>query len=211
MIVIIDNTRNQKIKMFFPKLISYLDNNNIDYSVIDGNMNGLNELKKIIKNKRVVVRGIIMSGSPIMLNEDSNVDDYICNLYCLKNLTNIPVLGICFGCQLINIYFGGTLYDMSEVKCVKMHIESTKINDADNKDVIWNSLNGTNAQFCCRYLPNCVPTKHFSIVMYVNENDIRLPCVIQHKKKNIVGVMFHPEALKKTYKVIERFLSICIN
>jgi anthranilate/para-aminobenzoate synthase component II len=200
MIVVIDNTRNQKVQMFFPKLIKYLNKNDIDHCIIEGDINGLNELKKILKKKNVIVSGIILSGSPIMLNESSNVEDYICNLYCLKNLINIPILGICFGCQLINVYFGGNLYDLHEVKCLKMHIEP---NDKNNE--MWNSLNG-NAQFCCRYLPQCVPNKHLNTLMYVNEKGLKLPCVIQHKKRNIIGVMFHPEALKKTHKVLDHFI-----
>lgn len=208
MIVVIDNTRNQKVKMFFPKLTSYLDSKNIKHCIIEGNINGLNDLKKILKNRKIRINGIIMSGSPIMLNESSNVEDYICNLYCLKQLINIPILGICFGCQLINVFFGGTLYDMAEVKCVKMHIEP---NDVRNKkDELWNSLIG-NAQFCCRYLPEYVPNKHLNTLMYVNKGDRKLPCVIQHKKTNIIGVMFHPEALKKTHKVLDDFFEICTN
>jgi anthranilate/para-aminobenzoate synthase component II len=205
MIVVIDNTRNQKVKMFFPKLINYLNKHNINHCVIQGNINGLDELKKTLKNKKVVIKGIIMSGSPIMLNESSNVEDYICNLYCLKNLSDIPILGICFGCQLINVYFGGSLYDMSEVKCIKMHIETTDINDK-----FWNSLNG-NAQFCCRYLPECVSNKHLNTLMYVNEDNIKLPCVIQHNKRIVIGVMFHPEALKRTHKILDNFVNICTN
>lgn len=198
MIIVIDNTRNQKIKMFFPKLIQYLQDKDIEYNVIEGDLRGLNKLKGILNKKQKTVNGIIMSGSPIMLDESSNVEDYICNLYCLKHL-NIPILGICFGCQLINVYFGGNLYDMSEVKCIKMKIESK-----DNNEM-WSSLTG-NAQFCCRYLPKCVPNKQLNILMYVNENNMKFPCVIQHKTRHIIGIMFHPEALKKTNKVLDYFL-----
>lgn len=199
MIVVIDNTRNQKVKMFFPKLIKYLNKNDIDHCIIEGDTKGLNELKKILNNKKITLDGIIMSGSPIMLNEASNVEDYICNLYCLKNLVDIPILGICFGCQLINVYFGGNLYDMSEVKCIKMHIKP------NNDTYLWNSLTG-NAQFCCRYLPQCVHNKHLNTVMNVDYNNKHLPCVIQHKTRNIIGVMFHPEALKTTHKVLDYFI-----
>lgn len=192
--------------MFFPKLVKYLHNNNIKHIILDGNVNGLNKLKKLINNDAFSITGIILSGSPIMLNDSSNVEDYICNLYCLKHLSHIPILGICFGCQLINLYFGGNLYDMSEVKCSQMHIETHNVNNKINK--IWNLMTG-NAQFCCRYLPKRVPHKHLTIFMYVKENNIKLPCVIQHNEKNITGVMFHPEAIKKTNLVLDEFIRVC--
>ena len=202
MIVVIDNTRNQKVKMFYPKLINFLESKRTSYTVINGDVNGLSELKKLLHKKHDTIRGIILSGSPIMLNETSNVEDYICNLYCLKHLIHIPILGICFGCQLINMYFGGTLHDMLEVKCIKMDIEGS-----DDK---WQFLNGK-AQFCCRYVPKCVPVKHLETLMVVKINDenMILRCVIQHKKKNILGVMFHPEALKRTHKILHEFIDNC--
>lgn len=200
MIVVIDNTRNQKVKMFYPKLIKFLDTSKISYVVVNGDIDGLNELKKLLHRKNDKIKGIILSGSPIMLNENSNIDDYICNLYCLKHLHHIPILGICFGCQIINMFFGGTLYDMQEVKCVKMNIEGT--------DEKWRSLDGK-AQFCCRYLPRCVPMKELRTLMYTSYDSMKLPSVIQHKKYNIIGVMFHPEALKKTHKVLFDFIENC--
>lgn len=202
MIVVVDNTRNQKVKMYFPKLIKYLDTHTTEYVIINGDINGLHDLKKLVTKEEDAIKGIILSGGPIMLNESSNIDDYVCNLYCLKHMTNIPILGICFGCQLINMVFGGSLYDMLEVKCVKMNIEG------DN--VEWHHLNGK-AQFCCRYLPNCVPTKYLETMMYATTpiNNMILPCVIKHKKKDITGVMFHPEALHRTHRVLHDFLNKC--
>lgn len=204
MIVVIDNTKNQKVKMFFPKLIKYLNDNNIKHCIVEGNTSGMNELKNIVNNRKINLDGVIMSGSPIMLDELSNVEEYVCNLYCLKHLTNIPILGICFGCQLINVFFGGTLHDMSEVKCTKMHVVSM-----DNNE-LWSSINGT-AQFCCRYLPKYIPNKQMNSLMYVNYDNMKLPCVMQHKTRKIIGVMFHPEALKRTHKVLDYFIKITSN
>jgi anthranilate/para-aminobenzoate synthase component II len=200
MIVVVDNTRNQKVKMYFPKLIKFLDDNKTSYVIVNGDIDGLKDMKKLLNKKQDAIDGIILSGGPIMLDETSNIDDYICNLYCLKHLINIPILGICFGCQLINMVYGGNLYDMLEVQCTKLNIEGT--------DDVWRSLDGK-AKFCCRYLPNCVPSKHLETLMYVTTpmNDKKLPCVIKHKKKNITGVMFHPEALHKTKKVLYDFLN----
>jgi anthranilate/para-aminobenzoate synthase component II len=207
MLIIIDNTQKQRKKMFLPKLIDILNKSKNNYKIVPGDTSGLEDFKKIVMNKNNNVKGIIFSGSPIMLNENSNVEDYVCNLYCLKNYDNIPILGICFGCQLINVFFGGNLYDIKEVYCKQMKVFS--VNNED-KYQYWSKING-NVKFCCRYLPNYVSTKHLDTLMKVQVDDSKLifPCVIKHKNKDITGVMFHPEALIKTHQVINDFIIRC--
>jgi anthranilate/para-aminobenzoate synthase component II len=200
MIVVIDNTQKQKAKMFLPKLLEYLDNSKIAYSIIKGDTTGLINLKNIPLD---TIDGVIMSGSPIMLNEKSIVDEFICNLYCLKYFKDTPILGICFGCQLINMYFGGSLYDMGSLHCETYHVQSNAFESI--------TKSGLNAKFCCRYIPDCVPSKVFEVLMLVDireKNSYRqFPCLIKHKKRLVTGVMFHPEALKKTYFILDEFLS----
>lgn len=208
MIVVIDNTRNQKVKMFLPKLINYLRKNNIVHTVVDGDVDGLKKLKTLLQDKQKVVSGVILSGSPIMLNENSNIEDYICNIYCIKHLNNIPILGICFGCQIINVHFGGTLYDMQTVHCKRMHIHLPVINVKSTDKLVL--TNGT-AKFCCRYIPQCVSSKYFDTRMYVQleQPKMSLPCVITHRHRKLIGVMFHPEALQTTHYILDYFLALC--
>jgi anthranilate/para-aminobenzoate synthase component II len=201
MILIIDNTKTQKVKMYLPKLMKYFNEKNIQYTMIDGDITGLPLLEKCISDKNNPIKGIVLSGSPIMPYEHLKVEDYIVNLYCLKYLTHLPIIGICFGCQLMNIYFGGSLYDMKDVFCKK-----TKIQHTNTGQGIWKLLDGM-AQFCCRYLPDYVSNK-FNTMMTVQMESKTYSCVIKHKWKNLLGVMFHPEAMKKTHSVLDYFVSL---
>lgn len=201
MIVLIDNSINQTQKTYVPYIISYLDHHKISYTIVQGNIQGLQHLKQIAHK----VQGIIMSGSPLMLPSNPKPEQYICNVYCLKTLRHIPILGICFGCQLIHTFFGGSLYDLQRVHCRKF------FTTADSTATLpWFQHNGQKAQFCCKYLPDTKPIKTLRTHMFVTipSSDSPLPCVIQHKKRPILGVMFHPEAITETHWVLDYFLDL---
>ena len=44
-----------------------------------------------------------------------NVERLSLALYFLTNLRNVPILGICFGCQLINVVHWGTMSAMPRI------------------------------------------------------------------------------------------------
>jgi gamma-glutamyl-gamma-aminobutyrate hydrolase PuuD len=68
--------------------------------------------RKIEDLKGINVTGLILTGSPFRLtpgHDDKIKDKTIAfAIYCLLNY-NVPVLGICFGCQLLNVLHGGTV------------------------------------------------------------------------------------------------------
>jgi anthranilate/para-aminobenzoate synthase component II len=198
-IVLIDNSMKQRVKMFLPKLIEYLDSKSdkIKYKVVRGDVDGLQKLKEI--QGEMQIDGVIMSGSPLMPTEATDVKDYVCNLYCLKNMTKTPILGICFGCQLIHLFFGGKLLDLGHVTCKRMKVTKHNQDFLDIKE----------GKFCARYLPLDTPSKSLEVLMTVNI-DTSFPCVIKHRKRDVMGVMFHPEALKSTHKFLDAFIDRCI-
>ena len=61
------------------------------------------------------ITGIILSGSPMMLHKDT-ISNYNYNIFYMLNL-NVPILGICFGSQLLTIINGGTLKPINRFIC----------------------------------------------------------------------------------------------
>ena len=128
---------------------------------------------------------------------------------------NIPILGICRGCQVINVAFGGTLYQDLPSQCEGVHAHSL---NSDPKtpghyvDIVQDSLlasiYGETA---------CVNSLHHQAVKDVapdffvaaKAKDGVIEC-IQHKERFILGVQWHPEWLSrlddKALKIFEAFV-----
>lgn len=207
-IVLIDNSMKQRVKMFLPKLIEYLDSKSdkIKYKVVRGDVDGLQKVKEI--QGEMQIDGVIMSGSPLMPTKATDVENYVCNLYCLKHMTKTPILGICFGCQLIQLFFGGKLLDLGHITCKRMKVSKHNQRYQDFLDI-------KEGKFCARYLPLDTPSKSLEVLMTVSLDafdalETSFPCVIKHHKRDVMGVMFHPEALKSTHKVLDAFINRCI-
>lgn len=195
MIVVVDNTKNQKRKMFLPNLVRYLQKNEIDFIVFKGDMSGVYLMQEYIK-EGTKIQGIILSGSPMMLN-NSKSEQYALNTYCLDRLSHIPILGICFGCQLITSYFGGILTSLGSLHC-----EQYTVKPVNSRKPVFT------AQFCCTYMPWLLP-KTLKTMMTVSIDGHNYVCGFRHNKKNIYGLMFHPEKLASTHRFLDTFISKC--
>jgi GMP synthase (glutamine-hydrolysing) len=94
-----------------------------------------------------------------------------------------PVLGICAGMQVLVKVFGGILKKQQEIGVVEVKIKRGK------------EIFGFGSDFRAYTLHNLGvgKLKDFHI-LGKSQKDIH---IIQHKKKEIFGVMFHPEVLQK--------------
>lgn len=196
MIIVIDNTGEQKFKMFLPKLLHYLNDRKLEFKVVCGHKDGIPTLQQCLKDYKV--RGVILTGSPWMLDR-TDVVNYTTNLYCLRHLTSVPILGICFGCQVINQYLGGTLHDLGHVMCQTFEVRDIHGREREN--------NKHKAKFCCRFLPHRVG-KGLRELKHVNIGGSRYTCMFRHTRRPLWGMMFHPEALKKTHYLLDEFCKL---
>lgn len=128
--------------------------------------------------------GIILSGGPMSVyDEDSpQISNEIFSL-------NIPVLGICYGLQLICKNFEGTVEPAKNREYGKAYLEVISNNslfkNVNDKSIVWMSHGDyiTN-------LPN-----NFDVIAKTENSPI---CAIANEEKNIFGVQFHPEVVHST-------------
>jgi len=125
--------------------------------------------------------GIILSGGPMSVYDDGapEINEEIFNL-------GIPILGICYGLQLIANNFGGKVEPADDREYGKANIliqNETKILDGvRNNSVVWMSHGDLITK-----MPD-----GFSINATTDNTPI---CVVSNEEKKIYGLQFHPEVV----------------
>ncbi|MFL2889473.1 MAG: glutamine-hydrolyzing GMP synthase [Pelagibacteraceae bacterium] len=140
----------------------------------------LNELKKIKDFNKI--KGIILSGGPATVTKK-----FFPNIPNEIFYKNIPILGICYGLQLISKNFGGTIKSFGKKRefgrallIQKKKSILTKNFFKKNKAIVWMSH-----QDAVYKIP-----KGFIKIASTNQSSFT---IIEHKKNKIYGIQFHPE------------------
>jgi GMP synthase (glutamine-hydrolysing) len=150
------------------------------------------------KIKEIKPKGIIFSGGPLSVYDEGapEIDKEILSL-------KIPVLGICYGLQLICINFGGKVEpaaDREYGKAVLRTLDDSDIlSGINDASVVWMSHGD--------YLSEIPPG--FKVI---GESDHSPICAISNNVKRIYGLQFHPEVVhtEEGKKIIDNFLfEIC--
>lgn len=142
--------------------------------------------------------GIILSGGPASVYENNApaVDKEIFNI-------GVPILGICYGGQLIAQSFGGTVKRANSREYGKVELK-TSTNDGLFKDIPQDSLVWMSHT---DYIQKC--PENFKITAY---SDTCPVCAMQNDEKQIYAVQFHPEVehSEKGREIINNFLlNVC--
>ncbi len=157
-----------------------------------------NKCKEAI-SKNDDLAGIILSGGPNSVKEKNSpkLSKKILEL-------NIPILGICYGLQLICKQFNGNIgqsklreYGHAEINLKKKSVLFEGIKKVNQ---VWMS-HGDHIQ---------KPPKNFYVTSLTNSNVI---ASIENIQKNIYGLQFHPEVYhtKNGVKILSNFLNkICL-
>lgn len=144
-------------------------------------------------------KGIIFTGGP------NSVYDMTSPHYTKDILDlGIPVLGICYGCQLISWMCNGKVESCDKSEYGKIEIDITKKNsklfkDIPEKSIVW--MSHTDYISC--------PPDGFEITSHSDD----CPCAsMENTDKNIYAVQFHPEVTHSEYgkQILHNFLyEIC--
>lgn len=161
------------------------------YSEIVANDISAEEIKK--KN----IAGVIFSGGPSSIFEEGSprVDNKIFDL-------NIPILGICYGHQLISDYFEGEIKTSKLQEFGKAFINLKKrssiTNNMSDKSVMWMNHGDEVVK-----LP-----KGFDIIASTENCEV---AGMENKEKNIYGIQFHPEVTHSEEGgiLLKNFIGIC--
>ncbi|MFC2085100.1 glutamine-hydrolyzing GMP synthase, partial [Bacteroidota bacterium] len=152
----------------------------------------------IPKIKNINPQGIVLSGGPMSVNEKDSpdVDEKIFNL-------GIPVLGICYGMQLICSKLHGNVesaknreYGKAELKVL---LNSDLFQEVNKNSVVWMSHGDI--------ITN--PPEDFKIT---SETDSSPISSISDTSKNIFGLQFHPEVAhtQEGKKILSNFVfNVC--
>ena len=138
---------------------------------------------KAIKNLKNfnLIKGIILSGGPSTVNKKKF--ESIPKEILLKK---IPILGICYGLQLIAKLYGGKIKSSKKRRefgrAIIMKKRSSLLTRKffNSKKAVWMSHEDAVVK-----LP-----KNFSNIAYTRESKLT---IIENKKEKIYGVQFHPE------------------
>jgi len=152
--------------------------------------------------KKLEPKGIILSGSPASVY-DSNPP------LCSKEIFNlgVPVLGICYGMQVIAKYFGGKVegfhkhsshreYGFAELI---IKDKASLLKGLSSKEVVWMSHGDKLSK---------IP-KGFRVLARTDKSPF---AVLENRIKKIFAVQFHPEVVhtRKGKKILENFaIRIC--
>jgi GMP synthase (glutamine-hydrolysing) len=188
MILIINNTQGAK-GSYYPEVLRYFRSRDIPHMILDS----LAGLHRVDRSK---VRGILLTGSPLMVNAtdmDAHPEQFLLNIRAIEDF-GVPVIGICFGCQLLNQLYGGELKRLGSLFC----------KDAELK---WDR-DPVDARFCLRYMiSKAAPAFHVVATATIRGHTV--PCFIKHKKLPLWGCLFHPEYHTATHGILDEFLQMC--
>lgn len=157
--------------------------------------------------EKLDINGLILSGgnniTPSLYDASYDVNDSFLERdrtemklinYCLEN--DIPILGICRGMQIINVYFGGTLTQNIQNHVNKNHkINISKYHEYFGESHVVNSFH--NFGIYKENLGN-------DIEVFAESNDGVIEG-LYHKTRRVVGMQWHPER-KPTENISERFI-----
>ena len=155
---------------------------------------GLHDLTQEMANNAI---GLVFSGAPLLITE-IDMSAYLNHLQWLKSYEK-PILGICFGHQLIGLLYGAIGSKMRE-------------------DRSWQEIEIIEESPLFNRLPDCFEMmedhcEHISIppeFKLMAASDACINECMQHENKAIYGVQFHPEVSGNFGNILlENFFYIC--
>jgi anthranilate/para-aminobenzoate synthase component II len=204
MILIVTNEIHLDAINNIRKLYSYLRNMNIPFMTV----------KKCDPEitKRTDIEGIIIPGSSgnMRISLDKIQPKLELELYYLFHFPNLPVLGICHGCQFLMVYYGGSLiqYDtyLKGKLSTEFDLKSHMLFEGCEK------IQDTHFHFHDLPIQNGAHNNNIKeIAWFTFRDNKRRACAFEFERGRVYGVMFHPEMIDESHVILYNFYyNLCI-
>ena len=143
------------------------------------------------------VKGVIISGAPLLITE-VNMEPYLEKMKWVTS-TSLPVLGICFGHQLMGILhgaFGSKMREDRDWQLVEAFEDSPLFNRLPNEIEMMED--------------HCETASIPNEFIHIAVSDACINEAMQHKTKPIYGVQFHPEVSGNSGRILfDNFIRSC--
>ncbi len=153
------------------------------------------DIEKLRKDK--YLKGIVLSGGPCSVNDE---DSFPLNEEILT--LNVPVLGLCYGMQLLGKHFGSNIIESEKKEFGKIEIEvetdSVLFGGTNPKQIVWMSHNDSVDAM----------NGDFKVVAKSDNTDV---VAFEDVENNIYALQFHPEVTHSEFgvKILENFIKQC--
>lgn len=152
--------------------------------------------------KRRDIRGLIIPGARFRVKPYEIQPELEIEMYYLYHFPDKPVLGICHGCQLLMVYYGGTLQSYNKLWSGSMDVEL----DLSRDQIFKGQEKSEKLRFYFHELPVAPPHSVREIAWITKFRDGRRhACAFEFAKDRVYGVMFHPELGNESLGILYNF------
>lgn len=154
------------------------------------------------------IQGILISGSQMRLSKPIEFESFAYILHYLMKYDRVPVLGLCFGCQILHVLNGGKLEDQIERSCQDYRVELSSYSLFKDVRMLRETDMFHQFSVCFHDLPVHFPKSSFTPIAHFHHRGKVLPCAFEYSP-NRFGMMIHPEIHVETYPVFTNFYKLC--
>lgn len=194
MYLVVENTKDLRTAKMTPKLIELT-------TKLGRNLTVVSTSEELATVDREMIEGVILSGGPILLSEKSELFKYSKNFTALIEYPSVPVLGVCFGFQLLSVAHGGSVEKLQTKK-----EDLTEEIIVDPSSVLFEGLPELITVFQCHHDHVALPPIGFKVTGSAVDGTIQ---AVESIDRQRFGVQFHPENSDNGEAILLNFFEFC--